>query len=126
MQLNGKPLADYSIVELKQIQNQSQEILEQRIVEEEKMVLEYIAELVRTNKIPYAKIMRTLRDENAIIAPLDSEGYACPIYYNPKNPTEVYDGQGRRPNWVKKLTDTGDELSNYIINKDAYFNPNNE
>lgn len=126
MQLNGKPLEDYSIVELKEIQNQSQEILEQRIVDEEKMALEYIAELIRTHKLTYAKVMRTLREENAIIAPLDGEGYACPIYYNPNNPTEVYDGQGRRPHWVKKLTNSGDKLSNHIINKDDKFNPNIE
>ena len=123
MLLEGKPLDALSTNDLIELKNKAQELIEIKTQEEEVKNLEKIAEIIRNNKIPYAKIMRLLREENAIIAPLDNEGYARPIYYNPQNPTEVYDGQGRRPNWVKKLLDSGENLSNYIINKDAYFNP---
>lgn len=126
MELDGKRLDSFSISDLAELRSKAQELIEVKNQEEEAKYLESIAEIIREHKIPYAKVMRVLREENAIIAPLDSEGYACPIYYNPKNPTEVYDGQGRRPNWVKKLLDSNKNLSDFIINKDANFNPKQE
>lgn len=126
MQLNGIPLENYTFTELYELKTKAEQLILIKSEEEEKETLEKIAETIRKNKIPYAKIMRMLREENAIYAPLDSDGYARPIYYNPKNPTEVFDGQGRQPNWVKKLTDSGEKLSDYIINKDAVFNPRSD
>lgn len=124
MELDGKTLEEFSCEDLIELKNKAESLIQSKEEQEESKILEDFVELVRKKKIPYAKIMRVLREENAIIAPLDDEGYACPIYYNPKNPTEVYDGHGRRPNWVKKLGDQGFNLKEYIINKDAYFNPN--
>ncbi|MCK4083723.1 H-NS histone family protein [Acinetobacter radioresistens] len=124
MELNGKKLENFSRQDLIALKSKAGELIQIKVQQEEDEILENFVELVRKKKIPYAKIMRVLREGNAIISPLDSEGYASPIYYNPKNPTEVYDGHGRRPNWVKKLGDQGINMKEYIINKDAYFNPN--
>lgn len=124
MELNGKKLENLSSQDLIELKSKAEKLIQAKMQQEETQILENFVELVRKKKIPYAKIMRVLREENAIIAPLDQDGYESPILYNPKNPTEVYDGHGRKPNWVKKLGDQGINVKEYIINKDAYFNPN--
>lgn len=123
MELQGKQLSDYTTSDLIELKTQASLLLEQKIEQQENEAIEKVVELVRDNRITYSKLMRALRNENAIITPTDESGNPLPIYYNPNNPTEVYDGTGRRPHWVKKIQQQGLNLDDYVINKEDVFNP---
>lgn len=86
--------------------------------------LETIAEIIRKNKIPFTSVLKSLRDENAIFQATDQNGEIKPLYYNPANPIEMYDGAaGRKPKWFSELEKNNKDLSKFEIDIYAFLNP---
>jgi DNA-binding protein H-NS len=117
-------LSSKSIRELSELITCAQKILEEREKNQTTKVLEDFTTAVREMKIPYSLVMRHLRHSNAIYGPRNEHGVENPIYYNPDNPLEIYDGTGIKPKWMKDLESGYRNEEYYRLENKGFINPN--
>ncbi len=124
---NEMPAFDVSKLSLEQLMELKSQAEVEIISKTEKELtknLESIAEIIRKNKIPFTSVLRSLRDENAIFQATDENGKIKPLYFNPANPIEMYDGAaGRKPKWFTELEKNNKDLSKFEIDIFAFLNP---
>ncbi|AMW80756.1 hypothetical protein AMD27_17725 (plasmid) [Acinetobacter sp. TGL-Y2] len=113
-----------SLDELLELKSQAEVEITKKIEMELTKNLETIAEIIRKNKIPFTSVLKSLRDENAIFQATDQNGEIKPLYYNPANPIEMYDGAaGRKPKWFSELEKNNKDLSKFEIDIYSFLNP---
>lgn len=109
----GKPLSECSVQELKEFKDGLNEQILVQKEKEARTALADIAKIVKGNNLIISEILRVLKNSNAIKFSASESDEPQTVYYNPKNPLELYAGMGRKPNWLVEMEEEGIDYTQY-------------
>ncbi len=116
-------LEGLSILELHELVANAQEQIEVKKEIEYEQKIEEVVNTVRDYKIPVTKLFRALRVGNAIFCGVNRDGKIRKVYFNKKNPLELYDGLGRKPSWFAELEKSNADLADHELPLDNFATP---
>lgn len=116
--------------EIEQIIEVSENALIDRVQQEKAHALQQIVNYVIRNKILYTEIYDSLIKANALYTTRSGFLKSDNLYKDPDNNSNVWNGVGRKPNWLRKKLTEGHGLEEFLVSKNTeihrqhyFYNP---